>query len=466
MGKYKRLLSNTAILGAGTFTSKVLVFLLMPLYTALLSTEQFGTADILMQTANLIIPLAVLGINDGLFRFALDAGDEKKKQIFTNMLFVYIAGIIPLAIVIQLLRLIDVFSGYIWLVFFYICAANLHSLCANYIRACNKTKTFALQGILNTAFTIVLNVLFLVVFNMGVLGYVLSVAIADLITTVFIFFFNKLYGQIVFEKPDTELITSILKFSLPYIPTTLMWMITSASDRFIVSMFSGVAENGLYAAAYKIPTLISLAGTVFIEAWQFSSVNDAAPSERTKFFGRVYKSYTGIMFIGTSALIALSKVFTVLLLDDAYYSSWQYVPVLGIAMLFSAFSSFMGSVYFVEKRSERMLLTASIGALTNVVLNFVLIPQGGAMGASVATVISYVVMFIIRNGDTAKYIKFDLCIPRIIINAIALIAQTVIMIAEPRGWVYWQIAFAVFFLLFNGKDLLQMLLDLLKKEKK
>ena len=76
MGKYKRLISNTVILGAGTFASKVLVFLLMPLYTSILSTAEYGTADILTQTASLIIPLASVGICDALFRFALDTAEE------------------------------------------------------------------------------------------------------------------------------------------------------------------------------------------------------------------------------------------------------------------------------------------------------------------------------------------------------------------------------------------------------
>ena len=83
-------MSNTAILAVGTFTSKVLVFLLMPLYTALLSAEEFGIADLVTQTANLIIPLAAVGICDGLFRFALDAGGDGRdeKRVFTSALLV------------------------------------------------------------------------------------------------------------------------------------------------------------------------------------------------------------------------------------------------------------------------------------------------------------------------------------------------------------------------------------------
>lgn len=463
MGKYKRLLSNTAILGAGTFISKLLVFLLMPLYTALLSTAEFGTADILTQTANLLIPLASLGISDGLFRFALDSDKQKRREVFGSALGVLVAGMPMLALFIQILRLFGIYDGYLLLLFFYVCSANLHLICANYLRACDRTKAFALQGIANTVLTILLNVLFLVVFDMGILGYVLSVAVSDLLITVAIFFICKLYGEVRFNLKNRELINSMLKFSIPYIITTLMWMITSSSDRFIVAAFSGTAENGLYAAAYKLPTLISLAGGVFIEAWQFSSVNDARPEERAKFFGDVYRNYVGIMFMGGSAIVAASKLLTKMLLDDAYYSSWQYVPVLSIAMIFSAFSAFMGSVYFLEKKSLRSFVTAGVGALTNILLNFILIPKFGAMGAAVATVISYVVAFVIRACDTGKYLRFDVCWFKVAVNSILLIAQTVLMLLEPPYWILWQIGFLVFMLAFNGREIVKTLLQVAKK---
>ena len=466
MSKYTKLLSNTAILGAGTFISKVLVFLLMPLYTLLLSTEQFGTADILTQTANLLIPLAALGISDGLFRFALDTKGESRKEVFTTALSVVVIGILPLAAIIQLLRLVDIYDGYVWLILFYICAANLHLVCANYLRACDKTKAFALQGIVNTVLTILLNVLFLVVLDLGVLGYVLSVAVADTVITVAIFFICGLYRDISFKREEKGLLTRMLKFSIPYIPTTMMWMITSASDRFIVTAFSGAAENGLYAAAYKLPTLISLAGGVFIEAWQFSSVSDSEPEERAKFFGTVYRNYMGIIFMGTSVLIAGSKILTTLLLADSYYSSWKYVPVLAIAMIFSAFSAFMGSVYFLEKRSMRSFVTASVGALTNIVLNFALIPGFGAMGAAVATAISYMAAFVIRAIDTSKYLKFSLCIPRLVINTVLIIAQTVLMILDLPNFthrVIIQLVIVAIFALYNGKEIFSTVIGILKK---
>lgn len=466
MGKYKRLLSNTVILGAGTFASKVLVFLLMPLYTSILSAAEYGVADILTQTASLIIPLASVGICDALFRFTLDTGetDESgRKRIFSSSIFVLLIGSVLTLIGVQILRVFDVFDGYVWLVAAYVICSNLHSAAAYFVRALGKTTLFAVQGIANTGLTIAFNILFLVVFRMGVLGYVLSVVVADFCMTVLLFFAARLYKYISPCTVNRDTLRSMLKFSIPYIPTTMMWLITSACDRYIVTAYRGSAENGLYAAAYKLPTVLLLVCGVFLEAWQFSVVKDADGTERESFFSDVYKNYMGIIFMGASVIIAGSKILTRLLLADSYYSSWQYVPVLVLAMTFSALVSFLGSVYFLEKKSLLSMLTAMSGAIINVVVNFILIPERGAMGAAVATFISYAAVYAIRAYDTRFYVKFNLHTVKLVINTAVLLLQAFVMIEAVRYWKYMQIAAVGYMLVFNGREIFASVCKIAKK---
>ncbi len=453
MSKYKRLLSNTAILGAGTFTSKLLVFLMMPFYTAVLSTTEFGVADLLSQTANLIIPLASVGICDGLFRFTLDAEEKDRKKIFSVAFTVLLIGAAVSLLLLQILRFFDTLGGYIGLIAAYVLAANLHSLCANYIRAQGKTGAFALQGIANTVLTVLFNLLFLLVFDMGTTGYVLSVVMADFTVTLVLFFGMRLYRDLSFRTFDRDAAKEMLKFSIPYIPTSIMWLITSVSDRYIVTAWCGADVNGLYAAAYKLPTLISLASTVFMEAWQFSTVKDALPEERKGFFGAVFENYMSVMFMGASVLIAGSQILTKLLLSDSFYSSWKYIPVLTVALVFSSLSAFFGSVYFLEKKSLMTMITAMAGALVNVVLNFVLIPSHGAMGAAVATFISYLAAYAIRAYDTRRYLAFPMHHLRVAVNTVALLFQAFVMIEGIRYWKYIQIMILLFLLIFNGKGI-------------
>lgn len=463
MGRYKRLLSNTAILGVGTFASKVLVFLLMPLYTAILSAEEFGVADLISQTANLLIPLASVGICDALFRFTLDADDGDRKKIFTASMTVLFSGSAVLALICAALTFAGMsVSRYLPLITLYVIGANFHSACAHYMRAKGKTVLFAAQGIANTVLTIALNILFLIVFDMGSTGYVLSVVVADITITVGLFVGCRMWRELDLKSFDRTMLKNILKFSIPYIPTTMLWLITSVSDRYVVTYYCGTEAQGLYAAASKLPTLVILVSGVFIEAWHFSTVKDASSEERASFFSTVFKNYMSVMFMGASVLIAGSKILTRLLLADSYYSSWEFVPVLVIAMVFSAFSAFFGSIYFIEKKSMLSMVTALAGAVINVVLNFVLISKHGAMGAAAATLISYLATYAIRSYDTSHYLKFKQYHARVIINTVVLIAQSFIMISAVSYWKYMQLAILLFMLIFNGKGIVMTVMTVAK----
>ncbi len=468
MGKYKRLISNTAILGAGTFASKVLVLLLMPFYTAILSASEFGTADLISQTANLLIPLASVGICDGIFRFTLEASEDKGRVLSTGVAILSL-GSIGILLLSPLLRFAGVLSDYSLLIALYVIGANLHSAFANYLRALGKTALFAIQGIINTALTIGLNILFLVAFDMGSTGYVLSVVVADFSLAALLFLVARLWRDLSFRSIRAQTARDMLRFSIPYIPTTMMWLITSVSDRYIVSAYCGTAENGLYAAAYKLPTLLSLVSGVFVEAWHFSTVKDAEEKERADFFGSVYGSFMSVMFMGASVLIAGAKIFTSILLDDSYFTSWEFVPVLVIATTFSTLVSFLGSVYFLEKKSVMSMLTAMAGAVVNVILNFVMIPDHGAMGAAAATLISYLTVYVIRGVDTRNYLKFKLHTPRLAVNGLLLLVQSLIMISQVRYWWLAQIGILGFMLIFNGRGIVRSILGLmrnfLKKQK-
>ena len=434
----------------------------MPFYTSILSTAEFGTADLISQTANLLIPLAAVGICDGIFRFTLDSATDKRKILSTGLAIMLIGSAIMCGGA-QILRLFGTLGDHVWLIILYVICANLHLAFANFIRAEGKNTLFAVQGIINTVLTIALNILFLVAFEMSSVGYVLSVVVADFTLCIILFVVAKLYRFISVKEIDKRVATDMLRFSVPYIPTTIMWLITSVSDRYIVTAYRSVEENGLYAAAYKLPTLLSLVSGVFIEAWHFSAVKDSSDEERSGFFGMVYDNFMGFMFFCGACIISGAQIFTKILLADSYFESWRYVPVLVIATIFSTLVSFLGSVYFLKKKSALSMLTAMAGAGTNIILNFLLIPEWGAIGAAVATLVCYALVYVIRAVNTKKYVSFDLHTLRLIVNTLLLSAQMCLwFIPWQYAWI-GQIVIPVLILVFNGRGIFTSVLKLLKK---
>lgn len=457
MNKYKKLLSDTVILGIGTFASKALVLLMMPLYTQCLSPSDYGTADIISQTANLLIPLACAGICDGLFRFTLDSGADKP-TVFKTSFTMLLLSTLAFLVLSPVLFTINYFSGYAWLIVLYVLSANFHSVCAQYIRACDRPKLFSLQGIINTALVVGLNILFLVVFDMGVLGYVLSVVIADALVSIFLIITAKLYRDIRIGKFSRELAGKLVRYSLPMIPTTIFWWITNVSDRYMVTWIRGNAENGIYSAAYKIPTLITLLCAVFYEAWQFSAVKDAEQKTKSDFFSKVFGYYSGLMFMGGAAIVLLCKLFVKILLADTYSDAAMYIPTLTAASVFSALTTFMGSVYLVKKKSMLSFLTSMLGAALNVLLNVILIPVMGAQGAAIATVASYVAVFIVRTATAQRQISFYINYARLTANTLLLAAECAVAVLTPPYWYLYAGGIALIMLILNAK----LLLDFVK----
>ena len=432
--KYKRLVSNTAVLGIGVFASKFLVFLMMPFYTGILSPEEYGTADLISQTANLIIPLACIGIVDGIFRFAMDK-DGDRRAVLSSGLFVLLLSSIAFLVLSPLIGLITYFEKYVVLIVLYVIAANIHSVCAQYLRACGRTSAFAVQGIINTALVIIFNIVFLLGFNMGITGYVLSVIVSDAIVSLILIFPYKLYKDIKLKLINAKLIKQLLKYSIPMIPATIFWWITSVSDRYMVTYFCGSAENGLYTAAYKIPTLLTLLSTVFMEAWQYSAVSEEDTheiKEKIAFFSDVFKYYQAFIFVGCTFIIGMSQIFIYLLCAESYGDAWKFVPILTLSAVFSGFTAFLGSVYLLKKKSLLTFVTSMAGALINIAMNFALIPFMGAQGASLATLASYVVVFVIRAINTKKYLNFLLHTRHMLFNISIIAAQIVLILSLPK----------------------------------
>ena len=470
--KYTRLFSNTLIFTVGKFVSKLIVIFMLPFYTSYLTSAEYSTADLITNLCNLLIPMACLGVSEGIFRGAASKNVDKE-SFFTNGALLMIIGSAFFLALSPLLNLFDYFNEYIWLIILYVLASNIHSVCSQYVCAIGRTKLFAGQGVLNTMLTVLLNILFLVGFDMGINGYVLSIVLADFLSTVFLVFVAKLYRAFIPKKIDKHVLKELLRFCLPLIPSTVFWWITGVSDRYMVAYFCSDEINGLYAAAYKIPTLLTYVVIIFNDAWKLSAVAESDNREEcARFYSGVFKYYIAVMFSGGAILALGAQIFSKILFAESYFSAWIYIPILSAATVFTALDTFLGSAYFTVKRTGMSFWTSFIGALLNVALNVILIPSdsiiGGAVGASIATLISYFTVFVIRAVTMRKFIPFRMYPVRLILNTVMITAIAVIMTAwgsDIKG-ILTACAVLLISLVFNGRDIFLGCKDVLMSLKK
>lgn len=264
----------------------------------------------------------------------------------------------------------------------FILAARVHALCAQFIRAEGHTTLYAVQGLLNTALYIALNVLFLTVFCWGVMGYLLSTVVADCLSALFLICRERLWRQFR-PAPSAAPWRQMLAYCVPLIPTAVFWWIMGVSDRYLVKWFVGSDANGIYAVAYKIPTILTILATVFMDAWQLSAIAESGDRRaQARFYARVWDAFFSAACLCAGGIIAFSPLLIRLLAAESYYDAWRYIPILTLSMIAAAFSNFMGSVYVVTKKSTASLWISLAGAAANIALDLLLIPRIGVQGAA------------------------------------------------------------------------------------
>lgn len=469
MNKYQKLLNNTIIFAIGTFGSKLLSFILVRLYTGCMTTAQYGTADLLYQAANVIYPIVTLSMADALIRFGIDKAYDNKK-IYTIALTTTAGGLAVLLLFTPLINSLEAFRGYGLLLFVYCFFSSFKQLAASFVRARGLVKLFAIDGIFSTLIIVVSNLILLLKFDLGVTGYVCSIIISDALSLLGLIIISELYKFFDIKSLDKTLFKEIVKYSLPLVPTYILWWITSASDRYFVIAMVNSAENGIYSAAHKIPTLLLLVTTLFYQAWQMSAIENKDDSDLSGYYKQVYGAYSSLLFIAAAGLIMIAKPFTYILVDNDpeknFVFGYHYTPILIIAMIFQCLCQFLSSIYNVRKKSVNSMVTSIVAAVVNIVLDILLIPRLGAYGAGLATMTAYFACFMVRVFDTRSYVKFDISWFKMIVNMIVVGYMAIVAITEPKAEYVQLIVLFIAVAVFNFDAVLSTLKNFITVKRK
>lgn len=401
----KYLIKNTLIFTLGNLGSKLISFFLIPLYTNALTTTQYGTVDLVTTVSTVAVPILTLNICESVMRFALDKNADTRQitQIGTNILLI---GCLIGLIIIPTCSCFEQISQYSVLVYFYVISLAASQLYLCDLRGKELLLHYSIGNIIHTLMIAVFNILFLLLFEQGIEGYLLAYILSNVITTVYALCIGKGYKSFGMRKVDKSLLVHMAKYSLVLIPNSFMWWIMNSSDRIMVSSMVGIAANGIYAVSYKLPTLVSTLTAIFNQAWSYSAIKEKGSLDENEYNNRVFNMLiTIVMAIGVG-LMTFIKPFLKIYVTPEYFSAWEYTPFLIIGCVYLTMSTFMATSYTVHKDSFGYLFSGMFGAVLNVILNFLLIPMIGVYGAAIATCISYICVFGFRLIHTKKYINY------------------------------------------------------------
>lgn len=298
--KYKYLLTNIIAFLCGNLGTKLISFLMVPLYTNILKPSEYGEIDLILSIAGIISPFIACGIHEGIMRFCLDKGADHK-LILSIGLRVFIVSSVVFLLICPILTFIPVLSYYIAFIYLYTILNEIMTIFLCYIRGKDNIKLYSFLGFVSGFTTAFLNIVFLTFFNLGLIGYKISMLLSPLITILITIVLGNLSKEITIKLWNKNLAIEMTRYSLVLVPNALLWWCINASDRFFISYMCGTAINGLYAISYKIPTLLNTISTIFMQSWQMSAIKENDEIDKSYFYNQVYKQ--AIFFYGNCNII-------------------------------------------------------------------------------------------------------------------------------------------------------------------
>lgn len=402
-----RLIKNTAIIAMGKCSTQILTFLLLPLYTAILTSYEYGTYDYINSLVLFLVPFTTILMEEAMFRFLIDADtDEKKKEIISQSVIFIIGSLILVSVILYVIFFISKNKLKIYIVLYFV-ASIYNSLAQSFARGIGEIKIYAIGSFISSSLTLVLNVVFIVVFRMSVKGLLLSFIIANIFTPTFIILKLKMYKYISLKEINKNQMAQMLKYSIPLVPNSVSWIIINLSDRLIIMPVLGAAANGIYAIANKFPGMINTIYGYFYTAWKEEASRAIKDDNYEEYYNSIYRDLKRILYCISIGLLAILPFIFDVLIDCKFSEAYQYIPLLIIGVYFSNISGFYGGIFTAKKDTKIMGISTIISAIINLSITILLINKLGIYAAVLSTFISNLVVCFYRSYKLREYIIFE-----------------------------------------------------------
>lgn len=464
MKKTSNLLKNTILFAVGSFGSRILSFLLVPLYTNYLSASEYGTADLIVTTYTLLLFIFSLSIFDAIIPFVIE-NYSNRENILSYAFKIIITGTIILGGIVTIIPLIykkfDWHYGTYILVGFILNAYN--RLISNYLQSIDKVKEVVIGGILQTISMLLLNILFVAVFAWGMHGYLIALLLGCGISILYqvLILLKKGYYHISRHQLNIDTRRAIIIFAVPLIFNNICWWINSSIDKYFISLICGAEQNGLYSVASKIPSIMTMCVSFFLQAWGISAIKEFDTKDEDGFFSNTYKIFNTLVTTLCSLIILFMVPIAKILFAKDFFEAWKFSEILVISGVFSALSSFIGAVFSSVKESKLYAVSTVAAAVINMAFNLLLIPKLEVFGASIATVISFMFVWVIRLKKSYQFVQWKLSIRRDCFCYAMLVGQAIL---GCNNYYVMQIIPFIFIIIIQRRNIKNILYKILKKK--
>lgn len=463
----RELAKNTIIISFGQLLPKLTTLITLPILTLYLTKSEYGTYDLINTLVSLIIPVIVLKLDMGVFRFLIEYRNDEKKRIAiisTTYLFISCTSIISAIVIFFVLRGIEPITKSLICIYFVLDIIYIATL--QMVRGLSKNVIYALSSILYAILNMCFIVLLIQVKQDGLNGLLVSMNIGAGVSSAFLVAVSGLWkdASFVFSIP---LLKEMLSYSWPLIPNSLSLWVMNLSDRLVVTAFLGVEMNAIYAVANKIPNLLNIVQSSFSAAWQENASLTVNSDDTEAYYSSMFDALFRILVGATSLLIGFTPLLFKILINGDYDTAYYQMPLLFAGMFFSTLSSFLGGIYAAHKRTKSVGVTTTLAAFCNFIVDLALIRNIGLYAASFSTFISYFLLVIFRMIDIKKFQKMRYDYRNIIVCSIILVIMG--MASHMNNWILNVINLSVGIILaviINRKIIITVIMKNLFRNKK
>lgn len=405
MKREKELVTNSIIIAIGNLSIKLVSFFLLPLYTSILSTTDYGLFDLLITISTFLLPFITLLMEESMFRFLIDCKteDDKKEIISITVSFALKSSLIFMLLFFLVGFIIEI--PYKVLFLMYILSQIFTSLKNAVVRGMGKIKIYSISNFASSALVIILNIFFIAYLNFGITGMLLANIIASFSVSICIFLIVNMWKYISFKKLNKIKRKEMIKYSIPLVPNSLSWAIINLSDRIVVSSFLGVESNGIYSVSYKFPNIMNTFYGFFYTSWKENAAKTIGDKDVNDYYNNIYKAIKRFMWTIVVGMISILPLVYGVLIKKDFIQSYDYVPILLISIYFSNISGFYGGIFSAYKNTKIMGTTTILGALINIIVDILLIKYVGIWAAAISTLVSCIIVYLYRWFKLKKYIK-------------------------------------------------------------
>lgn len=397
MSHKNQLIKNTAIIAIGKISTQVLSYILLPLFSARMATNEYGTYDLVCTISVFLCPIITLQMEESMFRFLIDADSTKdRKNVISQTIIYTLIGIvlfIPISIIYLAFFTQNTASFIVVFVLFVI--SNIGIFLSNGLaRGLSQIKLYSFSNVILGVSTIVLTIVMLLL-NPSSEGMLWANTIANLLATTYLFVKLKLFKYI--GNINKILMKQMIKYSAPLVPNSISWCIINMSDRIIISQLINAGANGIYAMASRFPNIINVLYGYFYTAWKESAAKIVKEENKNAYYNSIYHDMTKFLLAVTICLIAVMPFAFPIFINKNYNDAYQYIPIIIIATYYSCIASFYGGIFGAFKETRIMGTTTIIAAIINLIIDFSLIKYIGIYAACVSTLIADMVIYYYRR---------------------------------------------------------------------